>query len=614
MNNLEMTKEQRKAMDRTKQDLVALITSYTKAYYEGRPLVSDREFDELQDELRSLDPTHPLLNAVGASVGINKIAHEFPMLSCAKVKTQEDLLKWVKGLEVDSAFVVEPKIDGLSATLVYVGGVLVSIATRGDGKIGQNIAHLKNAIRGICLTIPVKNRIEIRGELYLPKGTNVSGPLRNACVGLVNRKDPAEEQNLITFVGYQTIGLNNPTEAADLQEIAQWGFGVVVYEVCETPNQLGLFCDKYISSLRTEWGYETDGLVIVVNNKDLHKEIDGRKSNEHHHNYAMAIKPPAEAAEATLEGIEWNTSASGALIPVAVFSGVVLGGARITRATLNNCENVIGLGLKVGDVLTIERANDVIPFVKENRTSGETDLLPTHCSCGSGVVREGVHIKCVNTECSEVSIQMINKWIRACEIKEVGEATIRSVYAAGKIKTTADIYRLTPSDLSGLEGFGDKKATRFVAEVRAKQDMSVVEFLARLNIPLVGKKAIIKLGIRSLSDFVSFDSSESAIGSNVVEWKRNPSNMVYFEDLRSVLTLHNEAESNGLGVVVFSGSGPMTRKELIGFALEKGYTTADSISKSVDVLVCDTSKATTKTKRAADLGIVVLSYEEFLKS
>jgi len=360
-------------------EIVERLHEAKEAYYDGKPTMSDAEFDKLEDILKEVDPTNDYFKVVGTPTGNikEKVAHLHPMLSCGKAKVFEDVEKWASKMGVEKElFIVQPKIDGMSGNCVYDNGRLTMICTRGDGHIGQNVTHLADYIN-VPQTIDAKGHVEIRGEIYLPKDTKAPNPdnkpLRNICVGMVNRKDSKlNDLKYVHFVAYQVIGINDfkpETETSKMSWLEKNKFEVVEYFLGNLKD-LEKYRAEYVETLRTTWNYETDGLVIVVDNFSLWDNINSKYEISHHNHYNIAWKPESEAVETTLEDIQWQVTRSGRLTPVAIFKTINIGGANISRASLTCYDNVLRMQMERGDKLLVSRANDVIPYVEENITKG----------------------------------------------------------------------------------------------------------------------------------------------------------------------------------------------------------------------------------------------------
>ena len=356
--------------------IVERLFEAKKAYYDGKPIMPDADFDKLEDTLKSVDPKNEYFKVVGApAVGGNikeKVTHLHPMLSCGKAKTFEDMTKWASKVGVEKEmFIVQPKIDGMSGNCVYDDGKLTQICTRGDGLVGQDVSHLAKYIN-VPQNIDTKGHVEIRGEIYLPKNTKApnpdNGPLRNICVGMVNRKDhKLDDLKFVHFVAYQAIGSTHRHESEKLIWLSQNKFEVVTFKNLHL-DELEAFREQYVNELREKWLYETDGLVIVVDDNSKWDKINSKYEVSHHNHYNIAWKPESESVETTLENIEWQVTRSGRLTPVAIFKTINIGGANISRASLTCYENVLRMKMERGDKLLVSRANDVIPYVEKNIT------------------------------------------------------------------------------------------------------------------------------------------------------------------------------------------------------------------------------------------------------
>ncbi len=609
-------------------EIVGKLTEARNAYYNSdNPLMSDEEFDMLEERLRNIDPSNEYFSTVGIKTqGRRKISHEVPMLSMGKAKNMDEIRTWLKRLDLDAEedFIIEPKIDGLSATCRYSGGELQYVATRGNGIEGQDISHIAEYVSGILRNIPDnKGDFEVRGELYLPKNTEfdvLGRPLRNVCVGLINRKENLDDLKHVRFAVFQTAGdVSYRTESQCLNVLKDWGFSTVAWELAVTPEDIETYFNSYINQYRDEWRYETDGLIISLNRRELFESVDSRWVVDHHHHYAIAFKPPAETRETILKQVIWQVSRQGNVVPVANFEPVTVGGATLERATLNNYENVKRLDIHIGDKLLVQRANDVIPFVAGNKNiieGRENDRPPVDIescpSCMSKLVRDGVHVRCVNRECDERIIQGIIYWVKNSGIENVAEATVRSLYEKGIIKSISDIYRVTAEDLIGIEGFAEKKVRNFIDEVSRSKNMSSMEFISKLGIPLVQKKSLKKIGIFTVDDFLNFSDGTYVIGQNIISWKSDMSNMALFSEILSIIDLVDDVQVQTKGKVCMTGKGPGKRQELIEKIESMGYEFSSAITKDLDILLCEDSESgSSKIAKARKNGIKIISYTDF---
>ncbi|OQX28509.1 MAG: hypothetical protein B0D92_08540 [Spirochaeta sp. LUC14_002_19_P3] len=644
------------------EQLIWRLNQARTAYYStSSPLMSDAEFDALEEELRRLAPHHPYFTQVGYIIGEGeKITHRVPLLSMGKAKDLSEVEKWLRRLEpqADWKLTVQPKIDGLSATLLYKNGQLRYIATRGDGISGQNISHIAGYIKDIPQTIPfTREPVEVRGELHLPRDTALDTggrPLRNNCVGLINRKDSREELAFVRFLAYQIVWPQSAPENSPSHTLSEqhprlvsesgkidllrechfytfdtWPLSASQNAADETARidsfmeQIRGIYQNYIGSLRDTWNFETDGLIIVVDNTSLHAAIDSRWVVDHHHHYALAFKPPPQAAQTALIEVIWQVSRQGNLTPVARFKPITLGGASLERASLHNAANVRRLKLSPGDTIVVERANDVIPYVRENLKASQkppefqdSRLWPQSCpSCASLLTEEGVNILCPNPSCRGRILQTILYWVRQTGMEQIALRTLEMLYDAGKIRSIRDIYSLKAEDFAGLEGFGDKKTANFLEQAAARRSMSPAEFISRLGIPMVQEKSLARLGISTIEDFMAFDDSTYATGRGIIDWKSEPANLELLQQLLEAvsLTVSPAPAAAAKGALCLTGKAPLPRKELTAALNKLGWTVTDTVTRETTRLICDNPGGTSaKLKKARELGMEILTYEEFL--
>lgn len=615
------------------EQIARRLTEAREAYYNsGTPLMKDSEFDALEEELRNLKPDHPYFQSVGVTTEGKKIRHSIPMLSMGKAKQPEDVWKWVNKLKLpeETPFILEPKIDGLSASCLYREGKLVHVATRGDGQLGQDVSHIAEYIKDIPRNISFsREELEVRGELYLPRNTEYDTqgrPLRNNCVGLINRKEDREDLKHVRFAAYQIIAGDPstipPRESMKILTLEKEGFHSVEFQLLQTLEELQKAYVDYLDEGRDRWLYETDGLILMVDDCSLHREIDSRWIVDHHHHYAIALKPPSASRETSLKRVEWQVSRLGSLIPVALFEPVELGGANLERASLHNAQFVKELRLVPGDRLIIERANDVIPYVRANLSREDREAegffhpqIPRSCpACQSSLNEEGVHIKCSNPECPERSIQSILYWVRMSGMEQIAEGTIRQLYREKKLRNIRDLYTITEEDLNGLEGFGDKKINNYLQQVARSREMTPRDFISKLGIPLVQKRSLLKLGITSMEDFFQFSDDSYVIGRNIIQWREEPENKALLDTLLSVIDLKEEEAPEEKPELCMTGKGPMGRKELAQLLEDKGYQVVSSVTKNTRILLTDDpSGNSSKLQKARKAGVEILSYEEFLE-
>ena len=653
---------------------VQMLREAVESYYTGQSIMSDAEFDDLEEKLRLLEPAHPYFSEVGFEQGGNgeKVTHRIPMLSLAKARNIQEAEKWLRnlGYASETDFVVEPKVDGLSASLFYVNGRLRRVVTRGDGKVGQDVSHIVDYVADIPRRLRFTSRpVEIRGELHLPSDTAYDTgdkPLRNNCVGLINRKERREDLKYVRFLGYQILwpeavageaslvpgyvlkeDEHLASEAGKLLLLAEEGFytfeprivgsvakgGDAGESLKEVLSQLEEYYCEYNDVLREKWNFETDGLVFMVNRCRLHGLIDRERVVNHHHHYALALKAPSRYVSTGLLAVHWQVSRQGNLVPVAIFEPMLLGGTCLQRASLHNADNVERLKLRKGDVIFVERANDVIPYVKKNLgRDGESGVMereegyraegiwPEVCpSCGGGLERIGVNIFCRNNTCRDRVIKQLMHWVRELGIEGVAGKTLEALYDAGKLRDINDLYRIGSDDFAGIEGFGPKKLENFLSQVEESRRMDVVTFITALGISMVQRRNLEKLGIGTLGDFLDFQDVSCVVGQKIVEWKSDEANIDLLKGLSEILDIRDVEDRGEVGVasrgVCLTGTGPVGRKELARLLEEHGWKINSAVTSRTVLLLCDDPGGdSAKLKKARAAGIEIQTYKDFLEA
>lgn len=616
----------------TVNQLVADLKEAQRAYYsDGSSAMSDAEFDLKEKQLRELDPKNAYFKKVGAATSGKKIKHRVPMLSMQKANTLEEIQKWIAKTnwgKYGKLWLIEPKVDGNSLELKYANGKLVHAVTRGDGKEGQDVTHVAQHIKDIPKEVKCKDEFEVRGELYLPKSSflNTSGkPLRNIVAGILNRKEVTAEVQHVRFVACRLLPISVEEEFVSELQALEW---LQAYFLNVIPRKKAIvdatiqdWWEDHNDGRRHDYDFELDGLVIVIDNWKV-QEIQPN-SNDHHLDFNIAYKFSNELKRTTLRNITWQISRHGSLIPVANFDATNFGGTNVRNAGLSNAANVEAMKLMTGDEIEVSRLNEIIPGVTRNLTVVESikprnhgsNLLPSTCPCCNTELEwKGVHLHCPNYECEEQLIQKITHWVVTSEMDGVSESTVRTLCKFGFVHSFQSLYELVDrrADLHTIEGFGDSKIDNLLYQIKKSRTMSIHQFIDRLGIPSVGEKAAKKLGINSISDFLNFKSDGSAIGDAVDEWLFWGKGTAL--SLSRVLIITNFEEKKGLRVCA-TGKAPMQRKDLIKLLETNGYVWADGVDKDLHMLLCDDPESgSTKNKKAAKLGIKVMTYDAFFAS
>lgn len=600
-------------------EIVEKLLKAKKEYYtSGNSFMSDSEFDSLEDKLKKLDPNNKYFSIVGTNIkGSNNIKHNHPLLSCAKGKQPDDAIKWLERINYNGSLVGMAKLDGLTGCVTYVNGKFSHMVTRGDGVVGQDISHLANYIN-IPKEIPCGGSKDVVGEIILPKNTKLETngkPLRNIASGLVNRKEVSDDLKHLHFVTYNLIGLEEDEWFSDRLKVLEFfGFEIVEKRYLENSSIIKLFYKEYETELREKWIYETDGIILQVDDISRFEKINSLYEVNHHFHHNFALKPKSESAITLLTGITWDVSKYGYVIPVANFEPIELGNKTITSATLNNYENVENLDLHIGDTIEIENANEVIPFFKNKISDGKGESLLTHnCPCcGSLLKREGVHIKCFNKDCPDKVVKTITSYCTKCEMDGVSESTIRTLYEHTFIKSIKSLYRLHEhyNMLVHVPGFGVKKIDNLLKQIEKSKKQTVVQFISRLGIENVGERAVKNLGIDSMEKFWKFNDTQYINGQSLITFRRENEDLI--KELLSYIEIQEEKKTTGNKLVCMTGKGHKGRKELIQDIESKGYSFSETINKDLEYLICeDVSGSSSKLVKARKLGVKLISYKEF---
>lgn len=648
------------------------------------PQISDAEYDALRIRYKKLREAFPHLapkddpeSKVGAApaAGFSKVTHSVPMLSLGNAFSDEDVQDFIGRirkflqLPVDApvAIMAEPKIDGLSASLRYEQGKLVLAATRGDGAVGENITANVMTIKSVPhkLKAPFPDILEVRGEIFLNRddffalnaqrekeGEPPFANPRNAAAGSVRQLDSTiTAKRPLAFFAYALgeISDSNMTSQQDLRDsLKHWGFALnEPAKLCQTDEDV-LLHYRMIESQRHTLPFDIDGVVYKVNRFDWQERL-GFVSRAPR--WAIAHKFAAERAETKLNAIIIQVGRTGALTPVAELEPVNVGGVMVSRATLHNEDEIQRKDIRVGDVVIIQRAGDVIPQVvevelKQRPKNSKQFVFPDHCpECGSVAVREeGMAVRrCTGgLICPAQAVERLCHFVsrNAFNIEGLGEQRVRELWDDGLIKTPADIFTLHKHHdaLTKREGWGAKSAQKLIEAIESKRRISLDRFIYALGIRQVGE-ATAKLLARHYEtvehwlsamrevakdqdDAVQTLSSIDQIGPlmvrDIAQFFAESHNVEALKALTKELTIEPFVKSSVANsplsgkTVVFTGTlMAMGRTEAKAKAESLGATVAGSVSKKTDYLIVG-EDAGSKAQKARDLGVTVLSENEWL--
>jgi NAD-dependent DNA ligase (contains BRCT domain type II) len=500
------------------ESLVATLTEARNAYYDSQPIMSDAEYDALEDRLRDLSPSHPLLKEVGSAPRPSvwkKVRHQAPMGSLEKTQTESELEAWLKNRQeaietnnrktgdgIDSQeLIVADKLDGISISLHYVDGKLAQALTRGDGETGEDITINVRKMQGVTQNLPNATFTGyLRGEIVCTKAdmqtyfSDYKNP-RNTAAGISKRLD-GEGCEHLTVMLYQVIGNVPMARKSDEYAFLKNNHFIFpnYYLVTAGAGGVQQIYTDYCAGRREALPVDIDGLVIQFNDlraMELLGEQAGRPKG------GVAYKFPHDRKVSTLTGVRWQVGSSGRLTPVAEFEPALIAGATIRQASLHNVANIRDLGLSaLGSLVLVSRRNDVIPYVEavSVQGTGAPIEIPAHCPvCGATLEMDGEYLLCPNTlTCTAQVSGTIKRWIGKIGLLEWGETLVNTLYNRGLIKEPADLYKLSEETLANFtldsgRRVGTLVAKKLVEELKAKSELYLSDLVGSLGIPLCGR-------------------------------------------------------------------------------------------------------------------------------
>jgi DNA ligase (NAD+) len=645
------------------------VDYHTRRYFvDDDPEITDAEFDALVAELTALEREHPELvvpesptQTVGglASPLFTEVRHLTPMMSLDKTNSYDDLLAWAKRMDRfitgDVAYTCELKIDGLAMSLLYEAGSLVRAATRGDGEVGEDVTANVMTIEAIphSLSGPVPDVVEVRGEIYMPipafdelnkrqveSGARVFINPRNAAAGSLRQKDSGITAGReLGFWSYQLGAVEGGPEFGHHTETLDWmrsaGFPVNPHiSLVHGLEEVDEYCRDWLAR-RHSLSYEIDGTVIKVDDLAQRRELG---STSRAPRWAIAYKFPPEEKTTLLKGIMVSIGRTGKATPFAMLEPVVVGGARVSLATLHNEDQVRIKDVRPGDTVVVRRAGDVIPEVRGPvvalRPEGlEPWIFPTTCPvCGQPLVRtEGESdTYCVNAECPGQRIQRIAHFASrgAMDIEHLGERTVWQFSEAGLLRDVADIYELDFERVAEFEGWGETSVANLRAAIDASRQRPLANLLVGLSIRHLGSTGsqILARQMRHLDRIMDAGAEELAavegigpiIGASVQQFFALGVNRHVVERLRAAgLNLEGPGAPElpqvlaGMSVVVTGTLEGWSREDAEDAVKARGGKSPGSVSKKTTAVVAGSEPGAAKLTRAAELGVPLLDEAGF---
>ncbi len=653
-------------MDNIKQRMNELIDIINKASYEyyvnDNPRITDQEYDDYYRELLKIEEKYPELKRedsptlrVGGQVldKFEKVTHETPMLSFDDIFNEDEIVSFDERIRKtcpNASYTLEPKMDGLSGSLLYEKGVLVRAATRGDGVIGENITHNVKTIKSIPLKLNKPIDVEVRGEIYMSKKSFLkcneqrsqnNEPLfanpRNAAAGSVRQLDSSvAAKRGLDFMAYflpnpDKYGIKTQSEALDFLKELGFKTNHKLNGIAKSVKDIINYIDD-LSKKRADLPYEIDGVVLKVNSLDDEAKLGFTQRVPR---WGIAYKFPAEEVLTTLKEIKFTVGRTGKITPNAIFDPVHVAGSVISKATLHNEDYCIDKDVRIGDVVSIRKAGDVIPEVvevkKERRKGYEVPFkMIENCPmCGSILVKEDANYFCKNESCPARKIEGLIHFASrdTMNIDGLGERIIEDFYNMGFIKNISDIYLLKDhkEDLMELEGFGEKSINNLLESIENSKHNSLEKLLFALGIRHVGKKTakILARRYKTIDNLINASEEEltsvsdigGIIAKSIKEYFNDSNNLNLINKLKELglnlgyISTSLNDKLDGMTFVLTGTLERYKREELTKILEDLGAKVTSSVTKKTTAVIVG-DKPGSKYDKAIKLGIKIYKEDE----
>lgn len=624
-------------------ELAALIKKYQDSYYNGEAEIEDAEFDKLWDELKALDPNHPILKKVGADSGnFEKASHVMPMGSQEKAADPEQFLAWA-AKHVYPEYLVEYKLDGASLELQYQKGRLVRAVTRGDGSVGDDITANAKKMKGVLSLLEKSPNFTggVRGEVIMTHSVHKKyfsdkANCRNAANGLMKRKD-GEKSECLCLITYDALSTDGPNPFKDEEEKIAWlvknGFESVPLKICKSPQEV-IDYRAAVMETRPSLEYDIDGLVVKEREINLDDASRARPDRQ------IAFKFSLEEAVSVVREVEWSENGA-TYTPVAIFDAVQLAGTTVQRASLANPDTLRKLGVQIGSHVVVVKRGEIIPKIvglvphADDAKNCKPIEFPKKCSvCGSALLDTPSRLYCPNKACPKRVLHQIFKWIECSDIRDLGDALVSALFSDKKLRSISDIYSLDEATLTPYflneESIQKEKdslgAKNVVASIKAHSSLSLAQFVAGFDIEGIGEQMVEKV-IEG-----GFDSLEKLLSASAEDFEKvygfaQITAAVFAQGLaenademrslaKSGAISIKERKSGALAGKSFCFTGElktMKRADAEALVKEKGGSAKSSVTKDLTYLVTnDKNSGSGKNAKAAKFGIAIINEEEFL--
>ena len=657
---------------------INLLSNYNKKYYvDSKPLVADKEYDDLKNSILILESKYSFLNSENSpskivgfkpSKNFQKKAHRAPMLSLANAFGREDLINFEKKIlnflskneDFQLSYSAEPKIDGISASLIYKDGEFKIGLSRGDGKEGEDITDNLATIKDIPKKIQSKDfpkEIDIRGEVFIQNSDfkkikeKFANP-RNAASGSLRQKNPEDTKKIpLKFIAY-TFGYEKDLKAKKqtdfLKNLDNWGFKTNPLNKLVTGVDNLLINYLKIEKDRTKIDFDIDGIVYKINNFELQKRL-GNVANSPR--WAIAHKFASNKAISKILNIEIQIGRTGALTPVAKIKPINIGGVIVSNATLHNEDEIDRKDIRIGDVATIERAGDVIPHIlsvdKSKREKKSTKFIfPKKCpSCGSKTIKEFNNVtkkedavrRCSSEgyECEKIAIEKLKHFVSkdAFNIEGFGKKIVENFWNLNLIKLPHHIFNLDFNKIENLEGWGKQSMENLKYSINQRKNISLERLIYSLGIRHIGLEnaKILSKYFKSFSQFISFSNeliledilNIDGIGetqlNSVKNFFENKVNLNILNELQKILTVKNSVSKYKNGLLnekTFMVTGKLngiSRAEVKSLIEENSGSSVSTVTKKLNYLIIGEKPTKKKVDKAKELKVTILNQSQFLK-
>ncbi len=654
------------------------LLKLNKHYYDlNKPLVNDHEYDQIKADILSLEKKYDFLESANSpskivgfkpSKTFKKVLHRVPMLSLSNAFDEEDLVNFEKKINNfldqkslnELEYSAEPKIDGISASLIFKKGKFIMGLSRGDGKVGEDITNNLMTIDDIPKNISAENfpdEIDIRGEVFIQNNDfenlkdKFANP-RNAASGSLRQKNPQDTKKIpLKFIAY-TFGYVNNMEIKNqsnyLQQLSKWGFKTNPFN--KTIKGIKNLMKNYyeIEKKRNEIDFDIDGIVYKINSFDLQKRL-GNVANSPR--WAIAHKFSANKGTSKILNIEIQVGRTGALTPVAKIKPINIGGVVVSNATLHNEDEIIRKDIRIGDIVIVERAGDVIPHIlevdlKKRNKNSKKYIFPIKCpSCGAKTIKEYNFITKKNDavrrcssegyECDKMTIEKIKHFVskEAFNIDGFGKKIVENFWKLKMIRLPQDIFALNYEKIKVMDGWGQQSVANLKYAIEEKKNISFEKFIYALGIRHIGYEnaKLIAKTLKSPENFINLSKENNiddllnidGIGeTQITSLKKfflNKINLKVIQDLQKILKIQKTIENKKDGVLsdkifMFTGKlAGMSRAEAKSLIEKNSGSIISNVSKKLDYLIIGEKPTKRKVEAAKDLKIKIIDQSELHK-